>query len=764
MIEKILIKDVASYDPEEGVELVDLKKLNFFFGANGSGKSTIAKYLSNLCLSEAERDNAFRKCSENGYDPVSHQILVFDENFTENNFNRNALLKGVFSLNSANETIDQKISDEESLIQSFKKSIEKKHQVISSIQDDRSTKEKSLLEFCWSKRDTFSTFSKISLAHSGSKTGHLNNLKKILERPIQEVASIEQLTNRYSQLYESEIIEITASIDINQYKNIRRLERELKSLLNEIIIGNEDVDIASLIKSLNARRWVEEGLYFLEKSNGTCPFCQRQTIDDELRKQFSEFFDDTYTEKINHIKLLLKQYRESTEGFRANILFLQGSHNPSNSVSNVYIGLQAHFEKNIKIIEDKLKNGNERKSLVSLSSFKDELSLILKSIKEVNALYSELDTNKKKLISGIWIFIADTCRSRIDEFASRDVKYNRIRVLVGELIESYNRRDLSARENIERLRSQTVNTKEAVDNINVILKNSGFESFEIDEKEVINDISQYYLKRPNSTSKEPIFKSLSEGEKSFISFLYFFQLCIGTDDIQSNGTKKKIIVIDDPVSSLDSQALFVVSTLIHQLILRKGDDSRSDRKSFKNKAISQVLIFTHNLYFYKEVSFDRRPMCTDYWHYKVEKINSKTFISGQYNKVVLDDYTMLWQTLKELKDNLPIDSALNVAIANTMRRVIESYVYFLGLGKDSWGSLLNEDQSSPHYYVKYAFISSINDESHKVTAMDAVYYQKISNERPQILFSVFMDIFKVIGKDHYEKMMEEEILEVPALA
>ena len=56
-----------------------------------------------------------------------------------------------------------------------------------------------------------------------------------------------------------------------------------------------------------------------------------------------------------------------------------------------------------------------------------------------------------------------------------------------------------------------------------------------------------------------------------------------------------------------------------------------------------------------------------------------------------------------------------------------------------------------------AFVASINDESHKVTALDGVYYQKISSEQPQLLFDIFENIFSNIGREHYEMMMEEQI-------
>jgi wobble nucleotide-excising tRNase len=96
-------------------------------------------------------------------------------------------------------------------------------------------------------------------------------------------------------------------------------------------------------------------------------------------------------------------------------------------------------------------------------------------------------------------------------------------------------------------------------------------------------------------------------------------------------------------------------------------------------------------------------------------------------------------------------------ISNTMRRILESYINFIGLGNDSWSALLSEDKTLPSYYIKCAFISTINDESHKVSALDSVYYQKILHEQPEVLFDVFASIFKCIGKQHYEMMMEEQL-------
>ena len=55
-------------------------------------------------------------------------------------------------------------------------------------------------------------------------------------------------------------------------------------------------------------------------------------------------------------------------------------------------------------------------------------------------------------------------------------------------------------------------------------------------------------------------ENLSEGERNFIAFLYFYHQVRGS--MTGEELKEKIVVIDDPVSSMDSTALFLVSALL----------------------------------------------------------------------------------------------------------------------------------------------------------------------------------------------------------
>lgn len=303
MINSLTIKKVATYD-DKGVNITDLKKVNFFFGFNGSGKSTIAKYINNLSLPANQIPNEYSYCSQTGYDGAKHHILTFDEKFTEDNFINNDNLKGVFSLNQTNEIIDSQISDEEAKITNLTDRLQKKNDLKDLLVTDKAEKQKALLEYCWSKRTTFATFTKLNLPHGGSKPNHLSEIRGKLNSIPSIIPTVEQLKDNYDLLYEKELKEITTKIDAQLYHKVRRLEIKLQNLLQEVIIGNEDVEIAQLINHLNSRSWVETGIQFLSKTDNTCPFCQEETITPELKKQFEKFFDQSYKEKINQIKLL----------------------------------------------------------------------------------------------------------------------------------------------------------------------------------------------------------------------------------------------------------------------------------------------------------------------------------------------------------------------------------------------------------------------------------------------------------------------------
>lgn len=760
MISKIKIKGVACYDDTVGVEVMDLKKVNFFFGFNGSGKSTLASFLSQQSLDSSSLDQKFVKCTLGGYDPLLHHILTFNQEYIQNNFTRRDELKGVFSLSQRNATIDQQIASEEQSINIWQEIKESYNKKIKHLVQQKSHENEVLLANCWAVRSQFSSFSMLYLIHGGSRSNHLSEVRSVLQRPITSTSTFQQLTEQYDLLFSRKLSNIQVSVDVKCYSRIRRLESKIASILDEIIVGSQDVNIADLINKAGSRAWVEQGVKLLSITGNLCPFCQEQTITNELISQLTKLFDEAYKQKMNALKDWRDEYQRQTNSLISNLNALQSVFNPNNLVSNLLLNLKSLLEHNLEAISHKFQHSNEKVEIIEITIHKQSISEIIRQIKMNNDTFANLTSRRKALEEMVWQYMAHHSKQEINTFDDRAHRISRIIILAEQLRQRCDTFMANARTAIEDLRGKTINTRDAIENINTILRNSGFEGFRIAEKELVNNISRYYLERPDSVTPNEVFTTLSEGEKNFIAFLYFYQCCLGCDDLESHASKKKIVVIDDPVSSLDSQALFVITTLIRELIRRKGDSPNTDKKLLANDIIAQVFILTHNFYFYKEVSFPGRLICTDYYHFSVKKVSQQTSIKGQYNKVIKDDYSLLWATLKDLKSSAQVDSSSNIMLSNIMRRILETYVNFVGMGSDAWSAILDVNKQSANFYILSAFVSAINDESHKVSALDSLYYQRIVSEQPQLLFNSFTSLFEVIGRQHYENMMEEQIAPV----
>lgn len=100
---------------------------------------------------------------------------------------------------------------------------------------------------------------------------------------------------------------------------------------------------------------------------------------------------------------------------------------------------------------------------------------------------------------------------------------------------------------IAELNKQVVNTQAAIASINALLKDSGFQGFSLRERHP----ECYGVIREDGS----IAVKLSKGERNFIAFLYFYNLVRGSHS--SDEVKDKIVIIDDPVSSMDSNTLFI---------------------------------------------------------------------------------------------------------------------------------------------------------------------------------------------------------------
>ena len=131
-------------------------------------------------------------------------------------------------------------------------------------------------------------------------------------------------------------------------------------------------------------------------------------------------------------------------------------------------------------------------------------------------------------------------------------------------------------------------------------------------------------------------------------------------------TNDRVVVFDDPVSSLDSDVLFIVSSLIRQTI----EDARA-----KKGHIKQVFVLTHNIYFHKEITFDKNRSAgvaqKDESFWTIRKLKGVSKVQNHKTNPITSSYEMLWSEVKER-------NLASQTIQNTLRRILEYYFKILG--------------------------------------------------------------------------------------
>ncbi|WP_394129504.1 AAA family ATPase [Shewanella maritima] len=89
MIKEIhIVPTVATYINQ--VSLTDLRTINFIFGANGTGKTTISRVIAG--------SDGYSHCPLSWQGDIALERMVYNRDFVERNFNQERALQGVFTL------------------------------------------------------------------------------------------------------------------------------------------------------------------------------------------------------------------------------------------------------------------------------------------------------------------------------------------------------------------------------------------------------------------------------------------------------------------------------------------------------------------------------------------------------------------------------------------------------------------------------------------------------------------------------------------
>jgi len=733
MLTNIKLHKVATFI--EPVEINDLKKINFIYGSNGTGKTTISNFLYD------NSSSAFNNCSKKWQNDSELQTLVYNKQFRTDYFG-DSKLTGVFSLGKATKEEIQTINNKKEELKNLKELYIKRKSSLDISNEEKLVKSNTFKEKIWKsifqKHKTH--FKEAFVGSMKSKDAFYTRIIKEHKNNTQPLLDIEVLKNEANTIFGEAPKHITPFTTI-QFD--RLVEIEENPIWQKKIIGKADVEIAKLIQKLNINDWVIKGKSYLKETDTTCPFCQQETITIDFKKQLDEFFDENFTKDLKQIKDFQDEYLRiaSTIVHQLNQLEKEEKENKKTKLN---ISL---FSANLKTLISELSINKENlQNKISEPSRNIKLQSIKPQLESLNSLLTEANTSifqhnkivldytnkRSELIASIWKYLIEDNKVDLDSYVKElDASNKRIDGIQKQYDDFLEKHRLLKLE-IDKLSLDVTSSEPTVIQINTTLKTYGINSFKIVPSKKVEN--HYEIQREDGTLAE---STLSEGEITFITFLYFLQ--IAKHSLEEGKTSEdKILIIDDPISSLDSNVLYVVSTLIKSILkdIREGKGN-----------ILQVILLTHNVFFHKEVSFidGRTKKLKDINYWILRKRNKITSIQVfEQENPIHSSYELLW---KELKN----ESSL-VSIQNTMRRIIENYFRLLGRYRDD--KLIGKFKNKEEQDICRALISWINDGSHSINDDLFIEYQDetIANYK-----SVFKSIFeKTNHLEHYNMMMQIE--------
>lgn len=750
-----IVLDDASYKGT-GVTITPTY-INYFFGNNGTGKSTLAKAIkSGVGITYAPGKTA-----------ADYLPLVFNQDYIDANMQSYHNLPGVFTINEVNVAIQQQIDTKTAEQTAAQKAQTDALSTKRKKEEERGELLQQLYKDCWGKTaDLRATFDATQAGKKKSKQ-FTEEVKK--HTPAEQ--DLEALKRMYDAVYSSTAQSYSRFSEITDTTVLDQLPGN--DILGLAIVNTANTPFADFLKQVGSTEWVRQGhSEYHAKAGDKCPYCSR-TLDDDFEAMLTASFDTQYQTNLERLNTFLDNYRT-----KANELFVPLSKTPADLYPAIEIkpytekleALKAMIAANIALIKEKIAEPARAIVLDDTAPLLQELADIIagfnKLIDANNAIVSAGPKKKAECTKAVFDHMAFILKNVIEAYDRSDKALER-EINAQQTIADTQKGILTQlKTDLRLLNSQTVETETAMRNINTMLRDSGFEGFEVRPH---NDGSGTPPRNYDVVRTETglVAENLSEGEKNFIAFLYFQQRVFGNDTADGD-TREKIVVIDDPVSSMDSGALFIVSSMVRKMIeiCRNNADNRNP--VVPGNFIKQIFILTHNAYFHREVTYAYATKWDFVSFYLIRKVNNRSVIklcdatdpncptSRMNINPVKNSYAALWDEYKELQSTVPL--------MNVIRRILE--YYFLQLcgyeGNDLRKCILEDnkeyfthDELGIEDYSKFDLASSMLSyiAATSIGVNDGInYVDEIID--PELCRETFQMIFHHMNQDqHYNMMM-----------
>lgn len=752
------LKKFGIFQNHTNANAKDFGKYNLFYGWNGSGKSTLSgvfRCIENNTTSSKFPSSEFTVSIDNGA-PITQanvagsdlNIYTFNHEFIDENISWDSVVKSIL-------LVDKEKIEEREKLENLKKEQESDNKKYTS--EDEEIRR---LEGAVSKFGTDSARHMKTSLQSIDTTDryYLNYDKRKFEAFIND--NLEASKSDEPLLDDQKIIELTnaakpdqkSSITFNQkvinQETFTKAKERLVDLLKTSVVSQT---IQRLIEYGDIKSWVEIGLD-LHKRHDTnqCEFCGN-TITDERIKQLEAHFNDDYKAFQTRLESadgwLSGQYIQpptlpATNDFYDE--FKNGYSQACKALEKAITDLNEEITAWHTVLKEKIANPLETGLTVeaisesSVEAFNDSLNAISAAVDKHNHKSGNFKEETDKAKKQLELHYATT---EVKSFGYHDKKKEVVdrKAKNGTLKTSINARNTEIRTLEDSLSNEGIGADQFNESLHKFLGRS-----ELSLR--FNPAKKGYEILRNDS--EQVDGNLSEGEKTAIAFVYFITKLKEND----NKIEDTIVVVDDPISSFDSNHLF------HAYSFMKINCEKA----------KQMFVLTHNFTFFKLVrdwiSRKNKRDNQNIANFYVVKANNEVPRTSTYTNaesaltLYNSEYHYIFSRLYSLKNQQTLETDDHFLAANLSRKLLESFLSFkFPKNRGNFANLFNAAVSAsknPEDEGKEKIRKFINEYSHNdLIETNEEFVENLIGEGVTVISDIF-DWINELDKKHYQEMME----------
>ena len=562
-------------------ELTHFKSKNLIYGWNGSGKSTLADIFHTLERRKNLEEGSFTLQMKDGSVLNSTKIQSSLSLPSVRIFNRTYVEENVFTSDGTAKPIvylGKESIEEQEKIGNLAKEVEKLQSEIAKDKNKEDKAKEDLDKFCSDKAKNIkehlrssdeNKYNNYNKSDFKNKADSLSNSSEDITSKILEGADFNRLKSRIQETSKEKVDNLTSP-----EVGLDTLFSKAKELLSNTVTSHT---LEELKDNYDLSEWIKVGLKIHKVESGykkNCAFCEGELCEKRLR-DIENHFNENFKKFESEISILLSNVEETIASL-SNIAHpdeikfysdIKESYKDYRDSHKESINNTVAWLKSLKI-ELEIKQGkpfaamqiNVKSSDVSVST--DDINSVIKQHNETTDKFEEETNNARHRLEEHFVAsVLEDYKNKQSSISSLENSIEEKKVVIGE----------KSNEKSE-LEKSIENSTQAADDLNKDLAHF----LGRDEIKFQNESGGYIITRNDCPAK-----NLSEGEKTALAFLHFLKSLSDKNFKLKSG----IVVIDDPISSLDSNSIYSAFSFMQDRI-QKAD---------------QLFIMTHNFSLFKEV-------------------------------------------------------------------------------------------------------------------------------------------------------------------